>query len=87
MVANDWLMQRLADLLGLPVERPRHIETTVRGAAALAGLAAGIYPSLEAIARQWSLDRAFEPRLSRDERESLHAGWQDAVARTLSKPR
>ena len=87
MVANDWLMQRLADLLGLPVERPRHTETTVRGAAALAGLAAGIYPSLDAIARQWSLDRAFEPRLSRDEREALHAGWQDAVARTLSKPR
>ena len=87
MAANDWLMQRLADLLGLPVERPRHIETTVRGAAALAGLAAGIYPSLDAIARQWSLDRAFEPRLSRDEREALHAGWQDAVARTLSKPR
>ena len=87
MVANDWLMQRLADLLGLPVERPRHIETTVRGAAALAGLAVGIYPSLDAIARKWSLDRAFEPRLSRDEREALHAGWQDAVARTLSKPR
>ena len=87
MVANDWLMQRLADLLGLPVERPRHIETTVRGAAALAGLAAGLYSSLDAIAAQWSLDRAFEPRISRDEREALYAGWQDAVARTLSKPR
>ncbi|HVM79979.1 MAG TPA: glycerol kinase GlpK [Stellaceae bacterium] len=87
MVANDWLMQRLADLLGLPVERPRHIETTVRGAAALAGLAAGLYPSLEAIAQQWSLDRAFEPRISQDERDRLYAGWQNAVARTLSKPR
>jgi len=87
MVANDWLMQRLADLLGLPVERPRHIETTVRGAAALAGLAAGLYPSLDAIAAQWSRDRAFEPRLSRDERETLYAGWRDAVARTLGKPR
>jgi glycerol kinase len=84
MVANDWLMQRLADILGLPVERPRHIETTVQGAAALAGLAAGLYPSLDAIAKQWALDRAFEPKLSADERESLCAGWQDAVRRTLS---
>ena len=87
MVANDWVMQRLADLLGLPVERPRHIETTVRGAAALAALAAGLHTSLEAIAQQWSLDRAFEPQISADERDALYAGWQDAVARTLSKPR
>ena len=84
MVANDWLMQRLADILGFPVERPRHVETTVRGAAALAGLAAGLYPSLDAIAAQWALDRAFEPRLAADEREALYAGWQDAVRRTLS---
>jgi len=81
------LMQRLADILGLPVERPKHIETTVRGAAALAGLAAGLYPSLDAIAQQWSLDRAFEPDLSADQRETLYAGWQDAVRRTLSGPR
>ncbi|HMK67471.1 MAG TPA: FGGY-family carbohydrate kinase, partial [Stellaceae bacterium] len=87
MVANDWVMQRLADLLGLPVERPRHIETTVRGAAALAALAAGLHKSLDAIAQQWSLDRAFEPQISDDERDALYAGWQDAVARTLSKPR
>jgi glycerol kinase len=84
MVANDWLMQRLADILGVPVERPRSIESTIRGAAALAGLAAGIYPSLDAIAAQWTLDRAFEPRLADDEREALYAGWQDAVRRTLS---
>jgi len=84
MVANDWLMQRLADIVGLPVERPRHIETTVRGVAALAGLAAGLYPSLDAIAAQWALDRAFEPRLGEDERQALYGGWQDAVRRTLS---
>ena len=84
MVANDWLMQRLADILGLPVERPRHIESTVQGAAALAGLAAGIYPSLDAIAAQWALDRAFEPKLGADERQSIYVGWQDAVRRTLS---
>ncbi len=86
MVANDWLMQRMADLIGLPVERPRHIETTVRGAAALAGLAAGIYPSLDAIARQWELDRSFEPALAADKRDALYAGWQDAVRRTLTRP-
>ena len=84
MVANDWLMQRLADILGLPVERPRHIESTVQGAAALAGLAAGLYPSLDAIAAQWALDRAFEPKLGADERQSIYLGWQDAVRRTLS---
>jgi len=84
MVANDWLMQRLADLLGLPVERPRHIETTIRGAAILAGLAGGIYSSLDAVAERWALDRAFEPALARDERDALYAGWRDAVSRTLS---
>jgi glycerol kinase len=84
MVANDWLMQRMADILGMPVERPRYIESTIRGAAALAGLAAGLYPSLDAIAAQWALDRAFEPRLAADEREALYAGWRDAVGRTLS---
>src|SRR5262249_52790401 len=86
MVANDWLMQRLADLLGLPVERPTHIETTVRGAAALAGLAAGLLPSPDALARHRAPGRAFEPTLSPAEREALHAGWQDAVRRTLSTP-
>jgi glycerol kinase len=68
----------------VPVERPRYIESTVQGAAALAGLAAGLYPSLDAIAAQWALDRAFEPRLGADERESLCTGWRDAVQRTLS---
>ena len=85
MVANDWLMQRMANILGMPVERPRYIESTIRGAAALAGLAAGLYPSLDAISAQWALDRAFEPQLASDEREALYAGWRDAVGRTLSR--
>lgn len=84
MVANDWLMQRLADILGLPVERPKMTETTVRGAASLAGLAAGIYPSLDALSHQWALDRAFVPSLKTDERDTLYRGWQDAVRRSLS---
>src|SRR5258708_20660450 len=61
MVANDWLMQRLADILGMTVERPRYIESTIRGAAALAGLAAGLFPSLHAIAAHVAPPPAFEP--------------------------
>ena len=84
MVRNDWLMQRLADILGLPVERPQVTETTALGAAYLAGLATGFYPSLDAIARQWRRDRAFQPKLSRDARDALHAGWRQAVSRILT---
>jgi glycerol kinase len=85
MVVNDWFAQRLADLLGLPVERPCITETTALGAAALAGLAAGLYPSLDALAGRWRRDRLFEPTLGADERDERYAGWQDAVRRTRSK--
>jgi glycerol kinase len=85
MVVNDWFAQCLADLLGLPVERPRDTETTVLGAAQLAGLAAGLYPSLEALGDRWRRDRLFEPALSADERDARYAGWQDAVARVRSR--
>jgi glycerol kinase len=84
MVANDWFVQCLADTLGLPVERPRFIETTVLGAAALAGLGAGLYPSLEALAGGWQRDALFEPRADAAQRDALYAGWRDAVQRTRS---
>ncbi len=84
MVVNDWFAQRLADTLGLAVERPRYTETTVLGAASLAGLAAGLYPSVEALAGLWQRDRLFEPRLGADEREAGYAGWREAVARVRS---
>jgi glycerol kinase len=84
MVANDWLCQFLADVLDRPVERPAVTETTALGAACLAGLAVGLYPSLEAVAKAWRLERRFEPRMSTSERERLYAGWQDAVRRTRS---
>ncbi|HWI26427.1 MAG TPA: glycerol kinase GlpK [Stellaceae bacterium] len=84
MVVNDWFAQCLADTLGLPVERPRFVETTVLGAAALAGLAAGLIPSLDALAERWQRDRLFEPKLPGEEREARYAGWRDAVARTRS---
>ncbi len=83
MVANDWLLQFLADILGRPVERPVVSETTALGAAYLAGLASGFYPSLEDIAEHWQCQREFQPAMAEDQRDSLYAGWQAAVARTL----
>jgi glycerol kinase len=81
MVVNDPLMQRLADTVGAPVERPRVIETTALGAAFLAGLQAGLWPSLEALSATWALDRAFRPAEDTASRDRRYAGWQDAVRR------
>jgi glycerol kinase len=85
MTRNGWAMQFLADMLGVPVERPVFAETTVAGAAALAGLGAGVYRSRDAIADRWKLDRAFEPKMGADERAARYAGWREAVERTLSR--
>lgn len=84
MVANDWLCQFLADMLGVAVERPRVIETTALGAAYLAGLAVGVYAGLDAIAYAWQCERRFEPRMGQPQRDQLYAGWQAAVKRVLS---
>jgi glycerol kinase len=82
MVRNDWFCQRLADLTGLPVERPRITETTALGAAYLAGLGAGLFSDFGQIAGAWALDRRFEPAMSRTTRDSLYDGWTKAVSRT-----
>ncbi|MFZ5781971.1 MAG: glycerol kinase GlpK [Pseudomonadota bacterium] len=84
MVVNDPLMQRLADTVAVPVERPVITETTALGAAFLAGLQAGLWPSLEALGRTWSLDRAFRPAEDAASRDRRYAGWQDAVRRVRS---
>jgi glycerol kinase len=84
MVVNDPLMQRLADTVGLPVERPTVTETTALGAAFLAGLQAGLWPSLEALAGSWALDRAFRPAEDAASRDRRCAGWHDAVRRVRS---
>ncbi len=81
MVANDWFLQFLADITDVTVERPVNVESTVLGAAFLAGLQSGIYSSTDAIARLWASDRVFEPAMSDDKRKKLYAGWQDVVAR------
>ena len=84
MSASDWTMQFLADMLGAPVDRPEVLETTALGAAWLAGMRAGLYPGPEEFARAWAVDRRFEPEMDEARREQRYAGWQDAVARTLS---
>ena len=84
MVRNNWLMQFLADMLGVPVDRPTVLETTALGAAYLAGLQIGWYRDLDEIAELWRCEKTFEPRMSDDERERLYQGWQDAVARVKS---
>jgi len=84
MSGNDWVMQFLADILGTPVDRPKVLETTALGAAILAGMKAGLYGGVDELASNWQGDRVFEPSMSQERREALLAGWQDAVARTLT---
>ncbi len=81
MVANDWFCQRLADLTGLPVDRPKVTETTALGAAYLAGLGAGFFRSLNDISKCWQIDRRFEPAMQKAERDRLYTGWSLAVSR------
>lgn len=85
---NDLLMQFQADLLGIPVVRPRVTETTALGAAYLAGLACGFWASLEEIERQWQVERRFEPAMAPERREALLARWARAVdhARAWAAP-
>jgi glycerol kinase len=77
--ANDLLMQFQADLLGMPVERPRMVETTALGAAFLAGLAAGVWPSRDEIGKSFKVGKRFEPKMKADERERHLAKWRRAV--------
>ena len=83
MVASDWTMQRLADILDAPVERPVVQETTALGAAWLAGHKAGVWPDAEGFGKLWKLDRAFSPALAAAERERKYAGWKRSVAAVL----
>ena len=84
LAGNDWAMQFLADILGLPVERPVVTATAALGAAWIAGSSVGFYPGLDRPEAIWRRDRLFEPRIGADERDRLYAGWQDAVRRVRS---
>jgi len=85
MVASDWTMQRLADLLAAPVDRPEVLETTALGAAWLAGMQAGVWPDEAGFASAWRLQRRFEPSMPAAAREGAIARWRDALERTLSR--
>ncbi|WP_322516260.1 glycerol kinase GlpK [Rhodopseudomonas palustris] len=84
MAASDWTMQRLADLLDAPVDRPVIQETTALGAAYLAGLSAGVYPEPQKFADNWRLDHRFRPAMSQATRERKLAGWARAVKGLLA---
>ena len=84
MVANDWMVQSLSDILQAPVDRPEVIETTALGAAWLAGMQVGLYPKADAFSDSWALDRHFEPEMSKRAADTRYAGWRDAVSRVLT---
>ncbi|AYD01838.1 glycerol kinase GlpK [Neorhizobium sp. NCHU2750] len=84
MAASDWTMQRLADLIDAPVDRPHIQETTALGAAWLAGSRVGLWPDGQAFAADWVSDRRFEPKMEARMRKAKIRGWRDAVRRTLS---
>jgi glycerol kinase len=84
MVASDWTMQFLADVLDAPVDRPVILETTALGAAWLAGSRAGVWPGMEEFAKGWALERQFEPQMEAGERKRKVKGWNEAVRRTLT---
>jgi glycerol kinase len=83
-VANDFLMQFQADILGIPVERPVVAETTALGAAYLAGLATGYWRDAEEVSSLWRLGARFEPKMDAGKRDRLYSDWKDAVRRVLS---
>jgi glycerol kinase len=85
MVASDWTMQFLSDILDTAVDRPTILETTALGAAWLAGWKAGVWPDQKGFAKSWALDRQFNPRMDPATRKKKLAGWRDAVRRTLTR--
>ena len=83
MVANNWFLQFLADVLDVTVERPKVTETTALGAAYLAGVQLGLFDFYTDIQKYWQRDALFTPQLDDSARQQLLAGWQKAVSRVL----
>jgi glycerol kinase len=81
--ANNFLMQFQTDIMDVPIIRPAVLETTALGAALLAGIAAGVYPDVQATAEIWQTEREFAPRMTGEDRQRALAGWQRAVRATL----
>jgi glycerol kinase len=84
MANNNWVMQRLSDVLGCEVQRPRITETTALGAACMAGLQLGLFASVDELAARWQCESSWVQTLDEDWRERHYSGWLDAVARTRS---
>ena len=84
MSASDWAMQFLSDIIGAPVDRPQVLETTALGAAWLAGSSCDLYPGQEGFARNWALERRFEPVVAPARRDAMYGRWKQAVAATMS---
>ncbi len=84
MVVNELLMQFQADILNVPVIRPKVIETTALGAAYTAGLGVGFWSNTQALRQNWSEDKRWTPVIEDQERQTLYAGWQKAVERTFN---
>ena len=87
MVASDWTMQNLADILATPVDRPIIRETTALGAAWLAGSHAGSWPDQDKFGANWQCERRFEPQMGDNEKENKYEAWLDAISRTLTSPK
>jgi glycerol kinase len=83
MVFNELLMQFQADVLNVPVIRPKVAETTALGAAYAAGLAVGFWKNFDELRANWGKDREWQPRMDAKAREALYAGWKKAVTRTF----
>lgn len=84
MAASDYTMQFLADILNRPVDRPKTLETTAKGAAWLAGMKAGVYPDRETFAKSWEVEYRFAPGMAPGTRSQRLAEWKDAIRRTLT---
>ncbi|MFK7902932.1 MAG: glycerol kinase GlpK [Nitratireductor sp.] len=85
MVASDWTMQQLSNILNTPVDRPQVLETTALGAAWLAASRIGLWPDAKGFAKTWARESRFKPSMKAAVRERKIAGWKDAISRTLSR--
>jgi glycerol kinase len=83
MVYNELLMQFQADILDVPVIRPKVAETTALGAAYAAGLAIGFWQNFDELRRNWGMDKQWQPHMESSQREKLYTGWKKAVMRTF----
>lgn len=86
MAVNQWFLQFLTDILGIPVQRPQCVETSALGVVFLAGLHIGLYQSLEEISQLWQASATFVPTMQKDQLDALYRGWKKAVGKVILDP-